>query len=92
VGVSQHLDLFEARRVERKGSLNANAMGGDAPYGKVGVGASAPAHAHHGSAHQLNSFPLALDDTEMDPHIVTDPEAGVVRFQSDVVLQLLFFN
>jgi len=91
MGMPPDLDLFDAGRVKGKGALHADAMGGDAPHRKVGVGSSSLADAHNGAAHQLDALPLALDDAEVDLYVVAHPESGQVRLEAKVRLGLLFF-
>jgi hypothetical protein len=89
VGVPQHFDLFDTRRVQRKSSLYTNAMRGDPSHGKIGIRAAPPAHAQDGASHQLNPLPIALNDAVMNLYIITHPEIRKIRFQPKVLFLLL---
>jgi len=91
MGVAEDLDLFDARGMERKGTLHADAMGSDATHSKVGVGTPTPANAHDGPAHQLDALPFPLDDTKVDLDVIANSEIGQIRLETQVIFQLLFF-
>jgi hypothetical protein len=92
MGMPEHFDLFDTRRMQRKGTLNPNTVRGNPPYGEVGIGATSPTHAHDCAPHQLDSLPVTLDDSVVDLHIIANAETWKIRFQSDIFLKLLFFN
>jgi hypothetical protein len=91
MGVPEHLDLFDTRRVQGKCPFYADTVSGDAPDSEPGVGAASLADAHDGAADQLDPLPLAFDDAKVHLHIVANPEVRKVRLETDIVLELLFF-
>ena len=78
--VAQHLDLLDARRVQQKRTLDADAMGGHASDGEAGTGGLVAAgHADHHALKDLNTLTAAFDNTGMHAHSVTDPQIRNVR-------------
>ena len=75
MGMTQHFDLFDARRMGRKSPLDAYAVCGDAANSKAGVDRSPP-DAHDSAADQLDPLLAALDDAEMHLYVVARPEIG----------------
>jgi hypothetical protein len=78
VGVPQHFDLFDARRVQGEGSLYTDTVSGNTPHSEIRVGAAPSAHAHDGASHQLNPLPVALNDAVVDLNIITYPRLGKI--------------
>jgi len=56
--------FFDARRMEQEGAFYADAVGGDAPHGEVGVH-SPLAQANDRTLKDLYSFAIALDNTRV---------------------------
>jgi len=74
----QYLDLLNAGRMQRKGSLHTNTMGGNPAHCERRFGASSLTNAHDRATDQLDPLAVALHDTKVHLHIVADLKLGQI--------------
>src|SRR5207245_1010989 len=74
VAMAQHIDLVDARRVDEKRALDADAVG-DAPHGEV-LAQAAAGHADDGAFEHLDALASPLDDFGVHLDRVARPQRG----------------
>jgi len=78
--------------VDGEASLDAYAVSGNTPHCELGVGPTAPGDADDRAAHELDTLSVAFHDPEVDLYVVSHAEVRPIGLESDVLLELLFFD
>jgi len=76
--VPVHVNLLDARGAGQEGAFNADAIAGDSSDGEGGI-IGAAADDQDGTFENLNAFPVALSDPEMDADGITREVQGYPR-------------
>src|SRR6185369_14862669 len=75
LGIAENFHFVDARRAQQEGALHADAMGGQAPHGEVGI-VAALAHADDDALEFLDALFVAFDDAQMHADVVPRLHGG----------------